>query len=245
MPLLTNHNSNFLIALNAFLVLFALACSNSVQQKMKEEDYTRFYQNTSERLDEILIREASMNRMNSNWKSTYFLDHDSIGVSNFQDSVYSNKVPFLFVRNRTYQKVEEVDKNTSFVTLSSEDTSDVKIKKLDAIFNFTQEVYGYSHAYANEHFFKPDHVELYVNKQSLLYFSLGSNHEGSMSASIFNRENGSRVSGFGDNDFSGSYLRGNLVEGADSVQNVTLALMIGDSIYYEDFELEKEPLEID
>lgn len=107
------------------------------------------------------------------------------------------------------------------------------------VFHYRSEVFGFTPGYISKHLFVPEFIDLYINEYDNLFLSLGTSQKGNMNAAVFNKENGFRVGVFSDNDYNGSLLRGQLNEHLDSVKDVTLALVIGDSLHFQDYRREQ------
>lgn len=110
------------------------------------------------------------------------------------------------------------------------------LKSPDDKIHIDHKTYGFTAAYLIQHFFQPAHVDLYVNEYKNLFFSIGTDQIDTMKIDLFDKRTGAKISGRGDWDYNGRYSVGIYQEDPLSIRDARLVLMVGDSIYYQDYD---------
>lgn len=212
--------SNFLTFFFVCFIGQMISCTTKVQTPSKKDlFYNPFVQTES-------VRIVNMQKWSSNYSldQEYYLDYDSLSQSEFYAAIEDDQVGHMY-EYITDPKLIQADRE--------QDTIKPKM-----IFHYQSQVFGFTAGYIDQHLFIPEFIDLHINEYDNLFLSLGTNQKGNMNAAIYNKENGFRVGVFSDNNYNGSFLRGQLVQHLDSVKDVTVALVIGDSLYFRDYTLD-------
>ena len=230
----------YLVIIYMILSLSFLSCTPSVSSDQEsQEDYSSLLLNVKKRFALIKETEKHMTTIRSNWDNSFFINRDSSSIEALEKVIDAESIPVLFTE---FKRVQKVTDDTNYVEgevnddeKSDSDNSEEKIKKPNTIFHFRQEVHGYTLDYLEKHLFTPDYIDMYINEHDNLFLSLGSTQRGPMYCTVFNQSNSYNHGGFSNNIYDGSFLQGHLIQEMDSLGDVTVVLMIGDSIHITDF----------
>jgi len=156
---------------------------------------------------------------------TYAVDGNNVDKTDYLEKHKSQKIAHVY---ESFQSLESVKDTFS---------SDTKTPSL--IFNYKSIVRSFSSDYVEEYFFTPTFIDLYINEYKNLFLSLGTKHSGEMSTTVYTKSTGYRLTQFFEKNYRGNYLIGNLVSEMDSVDDARVVVVVGDSIFIQDFTKEQ------
>lgn len=168
--------------------------------------------------------------------NTYAFDGDSLSLDSLGKLHEREEIAAIFSLT-TYREFTKLKLTDSKEYIEVSDSTDVHKDSLAFLVENDRLILAYSHEHVRDNELEPVHLDLFYNHNCNLFLSLGTQEVGPMDAVVYNTKTGDGVRGFSEMNYEGSYHIG-ILTSLDSIEFLSLALLVEDKIYFRDYKVE-------